>query len=456
MKYAVSLLAFVLVLAAPEAWAEPHRSERGNVFVSDGLERDAVVPVVIVEGGLAEDAGALWPLLSARTKLVLVETPRLRSLLGRPESGAEVARALEGALAEAAKHHEIARCPWVVVAFSRAAPHLIQLVLSDPERFQGLVIANGSPPAQALLVDRTALDGFEVLILNSAEDPVSPLARAKALGECLKEAGARVADPSLPTDDHLAPVGEAGVQPILSLISRAAARSVTPRPLDRPWKRVETKSADGLLLTADLYDTGNPKAPIVLLFHQARSSRGEYRPIARRLVRDGYNCLALDARSGAQWAGVLNETAARAKADGKPATYVDARPDLERAVAWARELGFEGKMAVWGSSYSAALVMFVGGNEEVAAVLAFSPGDFLTPRGSTLEAATVLTKPVLIVCPPGEETQARSILERVAGEEKSLYVHPAGLHGSRTLYVAPDPGPAWKKVLAFMEAHLFP
>ena len=31
------------------------------------------------------------------------------------------------------------------------------------------------------------------------------------------------------------------------------------------------------------------------------------------------------------------------------------------------------------------------------------------------------------------------------------------LHACRrdTLYVAPDPGPAWERVLAFLEAHLF-
>jgi len=455
MRYLVAgLTVLACALAVTSARAEVFESERGNTYVSDGVGKDDVVPVVIVEGGLATDAAKLWPLLSARTKLVMVETPSLRSMLDRPEGGGLVTQAVDGALEEAAKHHDVDRCPWIVVAFSKAAPHLANLVLSDPERFQGLVVANGAPPDGALLVDRTRLEGFEVLVLNSAEDKVSPLAQARAFTDLLHGAGASVEGKSLLTDDHMAVLGPESVAAMGGLLARAAARPVPTRPLARPWRTIETKSKDGLVLTADLWETGSPTAPILLLFHQARSSRGEYRPIARRLVEEGYNCLALDARSGAQWAGVLNETAARARKEGKADAYLDARQDLERAIAWARELGFTGRLAIWGSSYSAALSMFVGQEAEVTAVLAFSPGDYLPPKGSTPAAAAKLSKPVLVVCAPKEEAGARVVFERIASAEKELYVHPGGLHGSRTLYVSADPAPAWARVLAFLEARL--
>jgi dienelactone hydrolase len=171
-------------------------------------------------------------------------------------------------------------------------------------------------------------------------------------------------------------------------------------------------------------------------------------------VKAGYNCLALDARSGAQWAGTLNETAARAKAKGLDQRYAMALDDLMRAVQWARELGYTGKLAVWGSSYSAALVLFRGMAKGADCVVAFSPGDYVQPKGSTLEAAARLAKPVLVVCPPKEERGARAVFDLIPSETKEILVHEEGLHGSRTLYVSPKPEPAWEKVLAFLEAHL--
>ncbi len=62
---------------------------------------------------------------------------------------------------------------------------------------------------------------------------------------------------------------------------------------------IHLKSADGLLITADSYlphDTNT--APLIVLFHQAGSSRGEYSEIAPRLNELGFNCIAVDQRSG--------------------------------------------------------------------------------------------------------------------------------------------------------------
>jgi hypothetical protein len=146
-------------------------------------------------------------------------------------------------------------------------------------------------------------------------------------------------------------------------------------------------------------------------------------------VAAGFNCIAIDQRSGREWGGVKNETAAEAMKMGVGQEYVDAKPDLERAIAWARELGFSGKLAIWGSSYSAALSIFVGAEQKgIDPVLSSSPGDYLPPRGSIFQAAKKLTVPTLVVCPPNEERQAKQVFEPIASKEKELYVDPKGVH----------------------------
>ena len=221
------------------------------------------------------------------------------------------------------------------------------------------------------------------------------------------------------------------------------------------YDTVVTKGADDLLLTADLYRAADPKAPVVILFHQARSSRGEYRRIAPRLVAAGYNVLALDQRSGDTWADVDNQSAKQAKEKGLAQDYIDARPDLDRALTWVRELKLEGKIAIVGSSYSSSLAIFVGADsEDVAAVVSFSPGDYLPPKGSILEAAARLKAPTLVVCPPKEEAQAKAVFDPIAAKGKKLYVQPYGVHGASTLYRSKTLGEAWKVFLGFLQGHV--
>jgi len=73
-------------------------------------------------------------------------------------------------------------------------------------------------------------------------------------------------------------------------------------------------SKDGLTITADTYIT-NPdnKTPFIVLFHQAGWSRGEYNEIAPKLNKLGFNCMAVDQRSGGSVNGIQNETTALAQ-----------------------------------------------------------------------------------------------------------------------------------------------
>ena len=124
---------------------------------------------------------------------------------------------------------------------------------------------------------------------------------------------------------------------------------------------------------ADVYETSVGKAaPIILLFHQGGGdARGEYGPIIPRLVAQNFNVMAVDTRGGGTRFGGRN----RAAATDSTFRYCDALAEVEGAVDAARRQGFSGPLVLWGSSYTAALVMQVAlrRSTEVRAVLAFSP-----------------------------------------------------------------------------------
>jgi len=74
------------------------------------------------------------------------------------------------------------------------------------------------------------------------------------------------------------------------------------------FENVEFQSIDGLLVSADLYKTGNTDDPIILMFHQSASSRGEFRTVAPKLVMAGFNVLAVDLRWGKKDFGTMLKT----------------------------------------------------------------------------------------------------------------------------------------------------
>jgi len=58
-------------------------------------------------------------------------------------------------------------------------------------------------------------------------------------------------------------------------------------------------SDDDIKIITDSYIISeDPKTPVIVLFHQAGWSRGEYLEIAPKLNHLGFNCVAVDLRSG--------------------------------------------------------------------------------------------------------------------------------------------------------------
>lgn len=204
---------------------------------------------------------------------------------------------------------------------------------------------------------------------------------------------------------------------------------------------IQFPSKDGLELTADLYMPNEKTAPLILLFHQARWSRGEYQEIAPKLTMLGFNCLAVDLRSGGEVNDVKNESFSRAQRQMKPTKYVNAYPDIDAAVEYALQYYAEGKLIIWGSSYSSALVLkYAGDNiENVDAVLSFSPGEYFGSQGQSktwiTESASKITQPVFITSAKGEKSSWSSIFAAIPSEQKVSFLPTTpGNHGSRALW----------------------
>ena len=141
---------------------------------------------------------------------------------------------------------------------------------------------------------------------------------------------------------------------------------------------INFKADDGITVTADLYMEHESDAPFIILYHQAGYSRGEYREIAPKLNALGFNCMAVDQRSGDQVNGIINQTHKDALAANKPTKYLDALPDIEAAYLYAKFSVKPKKIILWGSSYSAALMFYMGSehHNNVSGILSFAPGEY--------------------------------------------------------------------------------
>jgi dienelactone hydrolase len=201
---------------------------------------------------------------------------------------------------------------------------------------------------------------------------------------------------------------------------------------------VSFKAADGLVVSADVYrGVARENAPWIVLAHQAGSSRGEYRTIAPRLNKLGFNAVAIDQRSGKAFGGARNKTAQRAAARGVRQSYAAAVPDIKAAIAWTRaQTG--GPVVLWGSSYSAALAIWMAGQQPglVDAIIAMSPGEYIRGR-SIMKAAALVKVPVLITSSAGERGKWQRIFKAIAHDRKAGFAPKSGgRHGSSALIPA--------------------
>lgn len=239
---------------------------------------------------------------------------------------------------------------------------------------------------------------------------------------------------------------------LVLLLLLPAAASATQVPYAGPHA-VTLKAADGALV----HGWHHPGAgPLILLFHQAAGSAAEYDDIGLRLYAMGYSVLAIDARAGGDMFGRPNTTAQAFKDVGRD--WIQALPDLEAALAWSKGQRDGQRVVLWGSSYSAALAFLLAAKhpDRVAAVLAFSPGEYLKTQKGAVARAVVHTKsPIFLMTPSKEAKTVAPILEALKGKRASVHVLDSAVHGSSALIAKRCKGAAknWKPVLAFLKRY---
>ena len=214
--------------------------------------------------------------------------------------------------------------------------------------------------------------------------------------------------------------------------------------------KIEFASGDSLLITADHYHVNKSK-PIIVLCHQAGYSRGEYKDIADSLNELGFNCLAIDQRSGNSVNSVTNETNARALAAGKPTGFNDAKQDIVAAISWAKNY-YDKDVILWGSSYSAALSLVISNeNADVEQVLVFSPGEYLT--GVNVQSSVSgLNKPAFLTSSKSEAAAVTNFYNVITSTNKVQFTPTGnGRHGSSALWTSEtDHAEYWVAVKAFL------
>jgi alpha-beta hydrolase superfamily lysophospholipase len=225
-------------------------------------------------------------------------------------------------------------------------------------------------------------------------------------------------------------------------------------------KLITFESEDGLEISADLYMIHPNTAPFIVLFHQANWSRGEYNEIAPKLNAMGYNCLAVDLRSGGMVNNVTNLTKINASKAMKSTQYVDALADMRSAVKYVKNNFAADKLIIWGSSYSSSLSLVLAAELDgiINGVLAFSPAEYFSsqgkPRNFVTAEAGKISQPVFITSARSEKGSWWGIYISMVSDKKTYYLpNTVGNHGSKALWEQyPDSNGYWDAVTAFLKS----
>lgn len=215
-------------------------------------------------------------------------------------------------------------------------------------------------------------------------------------------------------------------------------------------------TADSIKIYGNLYGD-DLSASTILLFHQGGSNaEGEYSSIIPILRKQGFNVLATDQRTGGQRYGSYNKTMSNFHTEAF--SYCDAYPDLEAALEFIIDKGFTGKKIIWGSSYSASLVIQLANNhpKDVNAVLAFSPaagGPMVNCNPNKYFKS--LQVPLLVLRPSSEMEyeSSQTQLDSAKHYLHETYVAKNGVHGSSMLVderVEGNAGKTWTVVNDFL------
>jgi len=242
---------------------------------------------------------------------------------------------------------------------------------------------------------------------------------------------------------------------LVPTLAFAQKSKTTKKP--QTWKTEELKLDDGVMLRADVYrlpqsaKTDVPPAPVIVAFHMAGGSRAEYRKLAPMFAELGCHVIAIDLRHGGEGEkfdrqtrkafGTPNGTWQSAMKKGFKTGRKESYPDMVAGVDWAKELFPGSPVAVFGSSFSASLVLVYGAEHphKIDTVFAFSPAANYIQGMDVLKRIKPTTLPTYITCSgiKNEHTAAKK-LAKVIDKKLLTLVLPEGnaAHGSPTLLIA--------------------
>ncbi len=225
---------------------------------------------------------------------------------------------------------------------------------------------------------------------------------------------------------------------------------------------VQFRAWDKVIVTADVYAPKPAKAPFIVLFHQANYSRGEYTEIAPKFNTMGFNCMAVDLRSGEAVNGIVNETWKYADSLGMETRFTDAYSDVRAAVSYVKNKYPGTKIILFGSSYSASLVLKYASDfpDGISGVVAFSPAEYFSRYGWSRTIITTSSAkikcPVFVAANANEKDRSQEIYNAVPGQNKTLYVpETGGKHGAKTLWETfPESTGYWNALKGFLARYM--
>ena len=215
-------------------------------------------------------------------------------------------------------------------------------------------------------------------------------------------------------------------------------------------------------MTADLYAPNPSAKPMIILFHQAGYSRGEFIEIAPKLTAMGFNCLAVDLRSGEEVNGIENMTYKFADSLNMPTRYTDSYTDMRAALSYVKRTYPNSKIILFGSSYSASLAIKLAADfpEGISGVVAFSPGEYFSKFGWKHDiiqiSASRVKCPVFITSATNEQENWQRIYDAIPGNSKVSFVSETerGKHGAKTLWkIFPENTVYWKALQGFLKRY---
>lgn len=212
------------------------------------------------------------------------------------------------------------------------------------------------------------------------------------------------------------------------------------------------EAPDSVKIAANEYKIDDT-SPIIVLCHQAQFNKFEYDGIAQRLNEMGFNCIAIDQRSGGPIGSTQNLTNLDAQKAGKAVSYLDAQQDITAAVNFTAER-YQQEVILWGSSYSSTLVLWESlKNENIRAVVSFSPGDYFEELGSLTDQLPQLSIPFFITSGGWEAEATTQLLSKTELGANQIQFIPEGdgHHGSRALWPNQSGGEEyWEAVTDFL------